>query len=77
MDRIRSTFYALENVPLGLDVRQRELDLPVDTARSDKRWVERLDLVGGHDDLHVAATIETIKLVEELQHRALNFTFTA
>lgn len=32
-------------------VRQRELDLPVQTARSEQRRVQGVGSVGGHDDL--------------------------
>ena len=41
----------LEDAPLGLGVRKRELDLSVDSARSDQRRVQRLDPVSSHDDL--------------------------
>ena len=67
---------SLENMPLRLDVWQRELDLPVDTTWSDERRVKGLDLVGGHDDLDVPSGVETIELVQELQHSTLDFTFT-
>ena len=45
-----------EDPALGLDVGQRELDLAVDPAGPDKRWVERFDFVRRHDHL-VSATI--------------------
>ena len=62
---------------LCLLVRQGELNLPVDTTGTNERWVERLDLVRGHDDLHVVPRIEAVQLVEQLQQGALDFTLSA
>lgn len=64
---------SLEDMPLGLDVREREFDLSVDTTRPNESWIKRFDLVCGHDDLDVASSVEAIKLVEEFQHGALDF----
>lgn len=54
-----------------------EQDLPVNTTWSDKGWVECVDFVGRHDDLDVTTIIETIKLVQQLQHGALNLTLAS
>ena len=51
-------------------------NLSVNTTRTDKGRVERLDLVGGHDDLDVSTIIETVQLVKQLQHSSLNLTLT-
>jgi hypothetical protein len=59
-------------MPLRLDVRQRELDLAVDTSGPDERRVERLDPVRGHDDLDVAAGVEPVQLVQQLEHGPLD-----
>ena len=67
----------LEDMPLRLNIRQRELDLAVDSPWSDEGRVKGLDLVGSHDDLDVPAGIETIQLVQELQHGTLNLTFSS
>mmetsp|Transcript_4964 Transcript_4964/g.16607 ORF Transcript_4964/g.16607 Transcript_4964/m.16607 type:complete len:323 (-) Transcript_4964:459-1427(-) len=61
-----------EDVPLGLDVRHGKLNLAIDAPRADERGVQRLDLVGGQDDLDVPPGIEAIELVEQLEHRALD-----
>ena len=67
----------LEDMPLRLDVRQRKLDLPVYSPRPDERGVERLDLIGGHDDLDISSSVETIELIEQLQHGTLDFSLAA
>ena len=40
-----------EDAPLGLGVGQRELDLAINAPGTDQGRVQRLDAVGGHDDL--------------------------
>ena len=62
-----------EDSHTGLGTRWGELDLAVDAPGPDECRVERLDFVGGHDDLDVAARVEAVELVDELQHRALYF----
>ena len=66
-----------EDAALGLDVRQRELDLTVNTTRPNEGRVKRLDVVGGHNDLDVTPLIEAIELVEEFEHGPLDLTRTA
>mmetsp|Transcript_10758 Transcript_10758/g.33951 ORF Transcript_10758/g.33951 Transcript_10758/m.33951 type:complete len:292 (+) Transcript_10758:2279-3154(+) len=61
-----------EDVPLGLDVGHRELDLAIDPAGPEERRIERLDLIGGENHLHVAPRVESVELVEQLEHRALD-----
>jgi len=61
---------------LGLYIRQRELDLTVDTTWSDERWVERFDSVCRHDYFDIAACVETVELVEKFQHCSLNFALS-
>ena len=41
----------LENLALGVDVRQRELDLAINAAGTDQRRVKAFDPVGRHDHL--------------------------
>ena len=65
-----------ENVTLGFDVWQWELDFTIDTPWTDERRIERgVDAVGGHDDLHFATCVESVdsELVQEFQHRPLDF----
>jgi hypothetical protein len=52
-------------------------NLAVNTARADQGGIERLDLVRRHDDLDITTVIETVQLVEELQHGALNLALAA
>lgn len=61
---------------MKLTVGVLEENLSVNTTRTDKGRVERLDLVGGHDDLDVSTIIETVQLVKQLQHSSLNLTLT-
>jgi hypothetical protein len=63
-------------VTLCLDVRKREFNLAIDATWSNQSGVQGLDLVCGHDDLDVSTSVESVKLVEELQHGSLDLTFT-
>ena len=55
----------LEDVPARLLVGRGELDLAVDAARADEGRVERLDLVGGEDDLSYKESTRTWEKVRE------------
>ena len=66
-----------EDLALGVLVRVLEQDLAVDTAGADERRVQGVDLVGGHDHLDVAAVVEAVELVEELEHGALDLALAA
>ena len=55
----------LEDVAAGLLVGRGELDLAVDAARADEGRVERLDLVGGEDDLSYKESTRTWEKVRE------------
>lgn len=35
----------------GLLIRQRELDLAVESATAHQRWIENIDAIGGTNDL--------------------------
>ena len=43
---------------------------------TDECWVEGFDFVCCHDDFDVAAVVEAIQLIEELEHGALDLAFT-
>lgn len=62
----------LENGDARVGVGRGELDLAVNTSWSQESRVENVDTVGGHDDLDVLGGLESVKLVEELHHRALH-----
>lgn len=54
-------------------IRVRELNLSIDAPRPEERGVEDIDAVRGHQDLNVVRGLEAVQLVDELQHRALDF----
>lgn len=62
---------------ISLTVWILEENLTVNTTGSDQSWVQCFDLVGGHNDLHVTTIIESIQLVQKLQHGSLDFSLTA
>jgi hypothetical protein len=66
-----------KDLALGDLIGVLEEDLAIDTAGTDQGGVERVDFVGGHDYLDVAAVVETVQLVEEFQHGSLDFALTA
>lgn len=43
-----------------LDIREGELDLTIDTTRTDEGGVEGFDLVGRHNDFDVASRVESV-----------------
>jgi hypothetical protein len=60
----------------ALTVRVLEENLAVDTTRSDKSGIQCVDLVGSHNNLDITAIIETVQLVQKLEHSTLDFTLT-
>ena len=60
-----------------LTVRVLEENLTVDTSRTDERRVKSVDLVCSHDHLDVSTVIESIQLVQKLQHGTLDFSFAS
>ena len=44
-----------------------ELDFPVETTGTEKRRVEGVGTVGGHDDLDVRGLVEAVHLVQKLK----------
>ena len=67
--------------PENVDPRRlggvRELDLPVDAPGPQKRRVEDVDAVCGHQDLDLVGRLEAVELVEELEHGALDLGVAA
>ena len=57
----------------NLKVGQVELDLPVEPSRSYECGVKCVGSVRCHENLYVAAGIESVQLVDELKHRTLHF----
>lgn len=62
----------LENVSATLQVRQAELHFSVETSRTHEGGVEGVGTVRGHEDFDVAARVEAVELVDELQHGSLD-----
>lgn len=60
-----------------LQVRQAELDLPVQTAGPHEGRVQGVRSVGGHQHLDVASWVEAVQLVNELQHGPLDLVVSA
>ena len=46
-----------------LEVRQAELNLPIQTSRSHKGWVKGVWPVGGHQYFDVSTWVEAVQLV--------------
>jgi hypothetical protein len=66
----------LQNIGTSLLVRQRELDLAVQTTGSEQSRVQNVDTVGRGQDLDTVIGCETVQLVQKLQHGTLHFTIT-
>ena len=62
----------LHDVDPALLVGVWELDLPVDSTGPEQGGVEDVNSVGGHDDLDVGGRLESVELVEELEHGSLD-----
>lgn len=67
----------LEDFTFGLRVWVGELNLPVDASRANQRWVKRFDPIGGQNYLDVPTSFESVQLVKQLQHGALDFLLSA
>lgn len=65
-----------EDLRARLLVGQGELDLAVQTARTEQGRVEDVDTVRGREHLHAVVRGETVQLIEELQHGSLHLTVT-
>jgi hypothetical protein len=65
-----------QNLCASLLVGQREFNLPVQTTRTEESGIEDVDTVGGCKHLDAVVGSETVKLVQKLQHGALDFTVT-
>lgn len=61
----------------GLDVGERELDLSINSTRSDEGGIKGFDFIRRHNDLHISSCIKSIQLIQQLQHGSLDFTFSS
>mmetsp|Transcript_1693 Transcript_1693/g.3240 ORF Transcript_1693/g.3240 Transcript_1693/m.3240 type:complete len:284 (-) Transcript_1693:146-997(-) len=62
----------LENVEAALLVGEWNLNLAVETPRSQQRRVQHVRPVGRHNHLHLAQPIEPVQLVQQLHEGALD-----
>ena len=53
--------------------RWRELDLPIYPSWPKEGGVEDVETISGHDDFDIFRRFKAVELIEEFQHRALNF----
>uniref|UniRef100_A0A672SWC1 Prestin-like n=1 Tax=Sinocyclocheilus grahami TaxID=75366 RepID=A0A672SWC1_SINGR len=58
-------------------VRQAELNLSVQTTGSHQSRIQGVWSVGGHQDFNVSSGIESIQLVDQLQHGSLHFIISS
>ena len=66
----------LENTPPRLDIRKREFNLSIYSARPKQSWVKSLNPVGRKNHFDISSRIKTIQLIQQFQHSSLNFTFS-
>ena len=66
-----------EDLGPAFKVRKRELNLPVNSARSAQGRVENIRPIRGHKDFYVPPSIESVHLVDDLEHGSLDLIVTA
>lgn len=52
----------------------RELNLSVESSRTEESWVEGIVTVGGHDNLDICRLVESVHLGEEFDEDSLDLT---
>ena len=55
-----------DNVRSGGGSGIGELDLAVDSSRTQQRWVQDVDAVSGHDHLNILSGFEAVQLSQKL-----------
>ena len=66
-----------ENVCARFDYGGREFYFSIDAAGAEESGVQYVETVGCHDYFDVFGRFESIKLVKEFEHRALDFGVAA
>ena len=66
-----------ENVCARFDCGGREFDFSIDAAGAEESGIQYVEPVGRHDHFDVFGRFEAIELVEEFEHRALDFGIAA
>ena len=63
----------LENLYAALQIWETELNLTIKATMAGKCRVQGVWAICSHEDLNISARVETIKLVDNLEHSALYF----
>lgn len=58
----------------ALLIGQGNLNLSIETARSQQGRVERIGSVGRHDEFGLSEVVETVHLVQQFHQRTLDFS---
>lgn len=66
-----------EDIRARFDGWRGEFYFPIDAAWAEERRVKDIEAVGRHDDFDVLCGFEAVELVEEFEHRALDFAVAA
>ena len=53
-------------------IREAEFDLSVETTGSEKRWIESVGSIRGHEHLDVSSRVESVQLGDNLEHCSLH-----
>lgn len=62
----------LEDFVFGFKVRNWELNFSINTSWSDQGWIQSFYFVGSHNNFDFSMSIETVQLIEQLEHGSLN-----
>ena len=65
-----------EDLHTTLKIRQTKFNLPIDSTRSGESRIKGVRSIGSHEYLDVTPVVETIKLVDNLEHGTLDFRVT-
>mmetsp|Transcript_10769 Transcript_10769/g.66461 ORF Transcript_10769/g.66461 Transcript_10769/m.66461 type:complete len:266 (+) Transcript_10769:826-1623(+) len=69
---IHGTCVNLENLCPTFEIWQRELDLPVQSSRTQQGRIQCIWPVRGHQYLDVSTSIKAIQLIHDFKHRTLH-----
>ena len=74
--QVHFTRVNLEDINPSILVRIRELNLPINSTGSEQCIIQNIDSVCRHNNLDILGGLETIQLVQKLEHRTLYFRVT-
>ena len=67
----------LKDFTLCLCVWKSEFDLSVDTSGSDESWIKTFDSVCCHQYFDLSSCVESVELIQQLEHRSLDLSFSS